>query len=258
MTRRHGLTLVELLLVIAIITLLVAIFVPVIGSALRERGMTGCQANLKSIGTAFLEHGRANNGLFPRLNTQADLIPVAYVASDTLADISPHAMNTVWIMIADGRVPSTGFKCPGHTYYERRVANSRYGWTRNDEFSYGIQYLSDMHQKTDGSATAAFNEANPADKYNSNMILMADKNPTEVAHDAPTGEPAAGVGRTLDHSNHAGEGLTYLTKSGNFAFLDDEDGSIVDDDEIYTSDRQDANDIGPDAADDVMIVADPA
>ena len=259
MIQRHGFTLNDLLVAIVAAMLACTAGCFVIRSALRDANRSGCQANLKSIGTAILEHGRANYGAFPRQDAQADAIPVAYLDSDTLADISSHAINTVFVMIADGRVPVTGFKCPAHTDYVSRIANSKYGWTQNDEFSFGIQYLNNSRQQTDGTATATANAADPADStYDANMIVMADKNPTTVAHDAPTGEPTSGVSGTLDHSNHTGEGLSYLTKCGNVAFLEDDDGSVVDGDEIYMSDVQDASDIGPDADDDVMIVADPA
>ncbi len=262
---KRAFTLVELLVVIAIIAVLVAILVPVIGSALRDANRSGCQANLKSIGTAILEHGRENNGAFPRLNAQADLIPIAYIDSSTLADISEHSMNTVFVMIADGRVPTTGFKCPAHTDYTSRIANSKFGWTQNDEYSYGLQYLNNAAQDADATGTGAVNPADPADStYNANLIVMADKNPSTVAHDAATGEADPDntdtlnimVDGTTDHSNHKGEGLSYLTKSGNIAFLDDTDGSVVDGDEIYLSDDP-TGELIPGDADDVVIVSDP-
>ena len=55
-TKRGGFTLIELLVVIAIIALLVSILLPALASARKEARRSVCQANLKTLGTAFVNY----------------------------------------------------------------------------------------------------------------------------------------------------------------------------------------------------------
>ena len=256
----RGFTLVELLVVIAIIVVLVAMLVPLINGALKDANRSGCQANLKSIGTAFLEHSRAHNNTFPRLHGSAGDLLAAWQATDTVDGVSHTAMNLVWVLIADGRVPTTGFKCPADTDYAMRITASKYGWTNNSEFSFGMHFHNDKGMVVaDGSASGTPNPADPADStYNPYGIVMTDKSPVEINKALlPNGEPDTGVSGSLNHKNHKSDGLAYLTKSGNVSFLDDSDGSTSEGDELYKSNTPDTT-LTPNAVDDVLIVSDPA
>lgn len=66
--RRHsrtGFTLIELLAVIAVIGVLVAILIPVVGKVRQNARDANCKSNLKQIGTAYLLYVQDNKGKVP-------------------------------------------------------------------------------------------------------------------------------------------------------------------------------------------------
>lgn len=68
---RCGFTLIELMIVIAIIAILAAILVPNFIRARAQSQATACKSNLKNIGTALNMYCTDNNGRYPELNRGA-------------------------------------------------------------------------------------------------------------------------------------------------------------------------------------------
>jgi len=66
--RRRAFTLIELLLVIAIVALLIAILLPAIQRVRRQARTVACQSNLRQWGVVFSIYTGDNDGKFPRLH----------------------------------------------------------------------------------------------------------------------------------------------------------------------------------------------
>jgi prepilin-type N-terminal cleavage/methylation domain-containing protein/prepilin-type processing-associated H-X9-DG protein len=100
----RGFSLVEMLVVVAILGLLVGLSVPVIGKARAVSQQVGCTANLRTLHQATLAYAGDYDGYFP-------------VALHPLA-------NFVWILSGTGAEPwlTSGYLGLGGTYAERQAA----------------------------------------------------------------------------------------------------------------------------------------
>lgn len=68
MKRRHGFTLVELLVVVAVIALLLAILLPSLNKAKQQAQAVSCASQLRQIGTAFYAYASENQGYLTPFN----------------------------------------------------------------------------------------------------------------------------------------------------------------------------------------------
>jgi len=76
--RKHGFTLVELLVVIGIIALLIAMLLPTLNKAREAANRVKCMSNLRQIGGGFYIYAAENHGDFPRTVWFPDLIYWGY------------------------------------------------------------------------------------------------------------------------------------------------------------------------------------
>ena len=108
MKKRKGFTLIELMIVIAIIAILAAILVPNFLRARAQGQFTQCQSNCKNIGTALEMYSTDNAGHYPETDMEGDLTPeylkiiptCASAATDTYtatytSDLNPD-VYTFW------------------------------------------------------------------------------------------------------------------------------------------------------------------
>jgi prepilin-type N-terminal cleavage/methylation domain-containing protein/prepilin-type processing-associated H-X9-DG protein len=76
---RKAFTLIEILVVVAILALLIAILLPSLARARAQSQMVACQANVKSLCQAFIMYTRDNDGRLPGCHdTEADFMGVHY------------------------------------------------------------------------------------------------------------------------------------------------------------------------------------
>lgn len=81
---KRGFTLVELLVVLAIIALLASLLIPSVQSSLDGARMTRCASNMRQIGAAIMLFAADNNGSFPYSNADARRVGGGQITWDDL------------------------------------------------------------------------------------------------------------------------------------------------------------------------------
>jgi len=224
---RPAFTLIELLIVIAIVAVLLTILVPVIIGSISGGETAVCKRNLGAIGKKYNDYAhdtRYEDVPFPRHVTSsgghivgnANLIDGVGLRGGSTLDtaaatgIGLCGMQTVWVLISKGYFPASAFKCPGDADYEARTASQLYGWTDPRQFSYGIHFPYDgKSAPADNPADLMRRRSNRRFIYKENMVLFADRNPGGAVD-----------GTTRTHSNHGEDdgGVIVVSRIGNTTF----------------------------------------
>ena len=141
-------TLVELLVVVAIIALLVSILLPTLGRAQEQARQAVCMANLSGISKGWMMYAGANNGLPPILpdivQTAADYRDDLKMGDEcTAASLGTGAQQNLCLLVKIGVVQWEIFLCPStdSTPANRGSAGRRYGLGEagKNYCDYGIQ-----------------------------------------------------------------------------------------------------------------------
>jgi prepilin-type N-terminal cleavage/methylation domain-containing protein/prepilin-type processing-associated H-X9-DG protein len=153
---RTGFTLVELLVVIAVIAVLAAILYPVFLAAREKARQTGCASNLKQIGTAFQMYLQDYDGMFPE-NTwpQDQPNPVeTYGITPYYTKLFPYVRN--WGL----------FVCPSR-------GNGKWGLPQSEGLpnteGHANCYISSYPQHTPGTTDEQFRKVSYA--YNNQLAV---------------------------------------------------------------------------------------
>jgi competence protein ComGC len=248
MTTRRGLTLLELLIIIAVIGILIGILGPQCGPPHYPGHLraTRCQSNLKAIGTGVVTYKAANREQTPVMrdrptyDANVNLAPISTIGCnekygmkredgsvEDWALLGDNAMQNVWLMISSAVVKEKAFECPGDEGHERRVTRDAsappqftFGWTSPYQYSYS------MHWPYLYSADLTRNPA-PFNAKLENVVIFADRNP---------GGP---VGKDRPPSNHSTLGTNVLYAGGSVEHHLDEKNpnsrAAYDEDDIYTN-----------------------
>jgi prepilin-type N-terminal cleavage/methylation domain-containing protein len=94
---KHGFTLIEILIVIAIIAILSGILVPVLAAARESGRRANCASNLRQIGSACRMFSESNDSFYPRVSDEDN-------GSQALGLLHPHFVSDINM-----------FKCPSGT-----------------------------------------------------------------------------------------------------------------------------------------------
>ncbi|MCY2929921.1 MAG: prepilin-type N-terminal cleavage/methylation domain-containing protein [Planctomycetota bacterium] len=220
MQRRKAFTLIELMVVIAIIAALAAILVPVVAGIIERARFVKCGANLNTLGKSFkmYEYDAKQGGPFPTLNqagafatlpqpAEVNYSPptTATVTNDWTSGsfliLGNWPMQQVWPLIQVGMVSAPAFRCAADSGWKPRQSDFTYGWTSLTDVSYGIQYPFEGYLS--GSASVR-NQGWPGNKARlDRLVIMADRNP---GGSVTSGRPP---------SNHPDIGTNAVDAGGN-------------------------------------------
>jgi prepilin-type processing-associated H-X9-DG protein/prepilin-type N-terminal cleavage/methylation domain-containing protein len=185
--RRSGFTLIEILIVIAIIALLAAILFPVFARVRENARRTSCASNLKQIGTAVQMYIQDNDEHLPTAGSDSS------TGGDIVGILTPYTKQQYGQGI---------WKCPSHTSFP-----SDGSWTSS--YGYNWQYLlaqgpnpTDPYPHTDDSSYEGF--------YNPGVVLSFLARPAETLC-------------FIDQKPVAGKLWTYVNRPGD-PLGDDSDG----------------------------------
>ncbi|MCP4376728.1 MAG: type II secretion system protein [bacterium] len=249
MRRTKGFTLVELLVVVAIIAILATLLVPAVQRAIELANQASCRANLSGIGKGIALY-QADKKKFPLLagkdyGDPEDTIDADDYAENTtlLAAKTEAVMQNMWMLIEEGHIGENAFNCPSDGDYAARELTQAeidaglhaVGWMTSNNFSYGMHSL----YKRDTSGGTTINPAAVAAQLKGGFVLMADKHPMQGVAGTVEGireEVTAADGTVtagIVPSNHPRDGEAYLTVSGAVGWKGSIEDSIVNNDDFY-------------------------
>jgi prepilin-type N-terminal cleavage/methylation domain-containing protein/prepilin-type processing-associated H-X9-DG protein len=127
--RERGFTLVELIVVIAVVTILAAIAVPVTGRVIQTARATACISNLNSLGSAL--------GLY--LGDHNQIMPTLQPGRQSTAQDVPVIDNTLNAYARDPHI----FVCPGDTKGIAAATGTSYFWNNalNGQSTANLQFF---------------------------------------------------------------------------------------------------------------------
>lgn len=218
--RPAGFSLGELLVVLSIIAILFAIFVPYLAKSRETARRTRCVDNLRAIQLGLYEYARSNGQDYPRV--AADPNATGYAAFTGAGPGTPVQPNDVtaslWLIVRQGLVEPGRFVCPGSddvpdplmTQGRHVTPRDRSNFTAGRHLSYG--YASPFSRAEKFKLNR---DVLPVD-----FAIMADNGPGPSAADVP----ADAVWRNpirlarANSLNHGRAGQNVLDLSGSVAF----------------------------------------
>lgn len=241
--KRRAFTLVELLVVVAIIALLLGILLPALGRAREIANRAVCGANVNGMYKAMYTYSVTNGDKFPiRGNTtlgSGNVVGFSFASRNAttytngVAGLSNSATASLWILVRDGSVSPKGFICPSSgdtkdpmTDSSDVAASVDETWDFKARANLSYSMINMYHSTSTGGSSASYWGSNVPGEW----VLVADNNDGPVDATATTAhqnEKASNPTSTViqqqeNSSNHAqGEGQNLLYGDGHASFVND-------------------------------------
>jgi prepilin-type processing-associated H-X9-DG protein len=226
---RNGFSLVELLVLLAILVILLSIFVPFLLRVSETDKRIRCTDNLRVIQQGLKAYATANGNNLPRVTYEPSRSPTGYVAYTGADSADPFARGSnvrpndvtasLWLLVRAGFVPPARFVCPssGATADPMTQGARSAAPQERSNFS-GPSHLS-------YSYTSPFS-ASPGYRLNTDLLkfdfaVLGDKNPGTGGGDAvnePAYDATAFALARANSNNHGQAGQNVLYADGHVQF----------------------------------------
>lgn len=223
---RRAFTLIELVVVMAIISILMAILLPAIEHVRHQAYIDKCAGNLLSIGQALSIYANENHGSFPRtvyvpgstivFGTNSDA-PDPFLAGGPLAN---DVTAAIFLLMRSEKMPPATFICPYDDVFDYQTEpgdiDDRSNFT-NEKVNLGYSFADPYPDTPAVNAGYKWNASVSAD-----FAVASDKNPgTDAPHDDVINISPTSAQDTLDKGNsgnHEKDGQNVLFGDGHVSW----------------------------------------
>lgn len=212
---RRAFTLVELLVVIAVIAVLLGILMPAYTGVLKEYLRHTCRSNLTQIGRGIFTYGPSEMN---RGSGGAGWMPALATTRANWFSVAPGQgnMNGLWLLVQANYAEPGNFVCPE----ARRTLGHRpalfTGGQAGDETGFkwntcSYSYMSQVGYSSSNGDTGGLSMSNADTTVK--LVLLGDRNPRmQEGLSAPAPEAENGVGKNSKNHNREGQNF-YLLNS---------------------------------------------
>ncbi len=229
MRRSKAFTLVELLVVVAIMALLVSILLPSLAQARELVKRAVCQSQLKGVGTAIAQYGSLDSrSRFPLMAEGKDMNNNNWKQSDngpfhTATEWGNAIQQNLYILVYRDLVTEGQYICPSATEDQKadhQDAGTRYGFYEARNISYGLQ-----------SPWSQAKKIILVESMKQDVAIIADRPPDDLP----------GQQGSDNHGDYEGESVLYA--GTNVSFCSDQENKVgYNKNSIYVKDMMAAND----------------
>jgi len=211
MKRSAAFTLIELLIVMAILGVLVTMLVPVITGQIEKARRTSCQASLHAIGRKMVEYAHAHKGRFPcwgQIWTGYDKVGNERSLPFVSGAYGSNS-RSLWLLVREDYLPADAFRCisdPRWHDVDQGWSEGFYDFKDAGSLSYSYNHSSIHPTRTNVTPTMLdkTSRALIADRI---PLLPAEADDTIVTLDTSPGLDA-------NSPNHGGDGQNVLFPNG--------------------------------------------
>ncbi|MBL7133897.1 MAG: type II secretion system protein [Phycisphaerae bacterium] len=181
MTERKGFTLIELMVVIAIISILLTILAPALTAIVRIAKVAVCSSRLETIGKAAASYAGSNEQSLPyRADGSATLTRMGYnYQTDMGPNSACNSNSRAWyLLVVEGAAPPSTFVCPADSDAEGMISDPGYydfSPTESRPLSYSLHVVLSGHTAGNYSPTNSKHCRAVTMMRNSALAIGADR-----------------------------------------------------------------------------------